>query len=801
MGKYICIHGHFYQPPRENAWLEEVELQESAHPFHDWNERITSECYGPNTASRILNEEGTIIDITNNYSKISFNYGPTLLSWLETKDPVTYQSILEADKLSMERFSGHGSAMAQVYNHIIMPLANRKDKETQVIWGIRDFEHRFKRHPEGMWLAETAVDIETLEVLVVNGIKFTVLAPHQAGAFKRPGDMEMTYTSQKPVNTRMPYRCKLPSGREIIIYFYDGEKSRSVAFNHLLNDGKEFANQLLSGFDDDDDGDQLVHIATDGESYGHHHRYGDMALAFGINYIENNSDAILTNYGEYIEKCGEIGECEIVENSSWSCMHGIERWRSDCGCSSGGLPGWNQQWREPLREALDWLRDEVNKSFETQAREVLKNPWEARNKYIDVILERSTSKKVHDYLNTHPDKQLEINKGVRWLELQRHALLMYTSCGWFFEEVSRIETIQILQYACRVIQLYYQLTGTDLEVDFLQKLKSVKSNIPELRNAEHVYYKFVEPTRLDLQRVGMHYAVSTLFEPDVESIQIFNYTAINKFFDKKEGGVQQLVMGVTQVRSDVTYVEMEFSFVALYLGQHNIIGYISLDMEGDYFDEMCAEVSMAFDESRVADVIGLMQKYFGQEKFTLWHLFKDQKRKVISQILAENLEQVEDSYRNIYKRDYPLLNMMLTSEIPIPNAYTTTLEYVLNTDLRNSFNKEKIELSELARIFDEFEKWDLRIDDSLALQKHAGERVERTMMSIFKNIYDVSRLHQLNVFFSYLEKFGLTPNLSRSQNLYFYMAKSIYGHPESKNEEWDMEFKKLGKNLGVKVNY
>ncbi|MCZ8214908.1 MAG: glycoside hydrolase, partial [Cyclobacteriaceae bacterium] len=241
MEKFICIHGHFYQPPRENAWLEVIEVQDSAHPFHDWNERITSECYGPNAASRILNDKGIIKNIINNYSKISFNFGPTLLSWMESNDQETYQAILEADELSKKNFNGHGSAIAQVYNHMIMPLANRQDKETQIIWGIRDFEHRFNRKPEGIWLAETAVDLETLDLLVDHHITYTILAPRQAKAFRKLGDTEFTTLEDTAIDTKRPYAVQLPSGRSIVVFFYDGDISQSVAFNGLLNDGAKFA--------------------------------------------------------------------------------------------------------------------------------------------------------------------------------------------------------------------------------------------------------------------------------------------------------------------------------------------------------------------------------------------------------------------------------------------------------------------------------------------------------------------------------------------------------------------------------
>ncbi|MEJ2004411.1 MAG: DUF3536 domain-containing protein, partial [Cyclobacteriaceae bacterium] len=501
MEKFICIHGHFYQPPRENAWLEVIELQDSAYPFHDWNERINHECYAPNTASRILDEDGVITKITNNYSKMSFNFGPTLLSWLEENDPATYQAILDADKLSMKNFSGHGSAMAQVYNHMIMPLANRRDKETQVIWGIRDFESRFSRKPEGMWLAETAVDIETLEVLAAHDIKFTILAPRQAGRVRKIDGGEWKDVGEK-IDPRVPYLCKLPSGKSIYLFFYNGDLSQSVAFNGLLNNGMEFANKLYSGFSDDLP-QQLVHIATDGESYGHHHKHGDMALSFCLEHIEKNKDIGLTNYGEVLEKFNVLHEVEIHENSSWSCVHGVGRWKENCGCHTGGRLGWSQEWRKPLRKSLDWLRDEISDIFEQKASPIFKDPWAARNAYIEVILNRNGSQE--EFLRKFQIKKDLHNSALRLMEMQRHAMLMYTSCGWFFDEISGIETTQILQYACRTIQLAEQESDLSLEHQFADRLATAKSNSPKYKNGRRIYMDIVVPTRLTLERVGIHY--------------------------------------------------------------------------------------------------------------------------------------------------------------------------------------------------------------------------------------------------------------------------------------------------------
>jgi len=484
MERYICIHCHFYQPPRENPWLEAIELQDSAYPYHDWNERITAECYAANAASRILDNKGRIASIVNNYAKISSNFGSTLLSWLEVKAPDVYQAILASDRTSREKFSGHGSALAQAYSHMILPLANQRDKYTQMLWGVRDFKHRFGRAPEGMWLPETAVDLESLDILAKLGIRFTILAPRQARRVRRRGSRTWRDVSGGRIDSTMAYELHLPSGRKINLFFYDEPISHAVAFEGLLGKGEHFAQRLLNAFSEMRPWPQLVHIATDGETYGHHHRFGDMALAYALHYIETNKLARITNYGEYLDRYPPTHQVEIFENTAWSCAHGVERWRSDCGCNSGTHPDWTQAWRAPLRNAFDWLRDTLAPQYAEKTHALLKDPWAARNDYIEVILDRSPES-IARFLGKHAAKELsEAEKvtALKWLELQRQAMLMYTSDGWFFDELSGIETVQLIQYAGRAIQLAQGLCDTQIESRFLEKLAAAKSNAPAYRD-------------------------------------------------------------------------------------------------------------------------------------------------------------------------------------------------------------------------------------------------------------------------------------------------------------------------------
>lgn len=494
--RYICIHGHFYQPPREDPWSGKIEEQPTAHPFHDWNQRISVECYAPNAAARILGPDGQVRRFLNNYSHMSFNFGPTLLRWMEAEAPDTYAAVIQADQESQAIFSGHGSAIAQAYHHSILPLANTRDKYTEVFWGIADFAHRFGRQPEGMWLAETAVNTDTLEVLAELGIRFTILSPFQAGRIRNPVTAEWEDVSGGLVDTRLPYKAILPSGREIAIFFYDGVLAKNVAFEGLLHDGSTFFRRFFDPFSDEP-GIELSHIATDGESYGHHHRFGEMALAFALDAVRNDRNVNLTVYGEFLALHPPTIQVEIVEDSAWSCAHGIGRWQTDCGCETGGQAGWTQAWREPLRESLNWLRDAIASLFDLTARRYVKDPWQARNDYINLLLDDSPTVQA-EFFNkwaAGPLVRAEKERVLKLMEMQRQALMMFTSCGWFFNDLAGIETLQILRYAARAIELAEELFGEPLEAGFLNRIAAASSNDPLEGNGRDIYLRHIKSVR------------------------------------------------------------------------------------------------------------------------------------------------------------------------------------------------------------------------------------------------------------------------------------------------------------------
>jgi len=681
----VCVHGHFYQPPRENPWLELVERQPGAYPFHDWNERITAECYEPNTRARILDDEGRITALVNNYARMSFNVGPTLLSWLEVAAPDTLEAIVAADRASQERFGGHGSALAQIYSHPIMPLADPRDARTQVIWGVRDFVHRFGRAPEGMWLPETAVDDTTLELLADHGIRFTILAPHQARAVRAIGTDAWQDVSGGGVDTTMPYDVPLPSGRRIAVFFYDGPISHDIAFNGLLEDGARLADRLASGFRSDRDGPQLVHVATDGETYGHHHRHGEMALAKALELLDAREDIVLTNYGQYLAEHPPTHEATLVQQSSWSCVHGVERWRDDCGC--GGDPGSQQRWRAPLRTALDELRVELAEVYERLAGELVTDPWAARDDYVDVILTAGPEQRdVWDaFTARHARTELDASSTRRLrelLELQRHALLMFTSCGWFFEELSRPEPVQVLRYAARALQLAKVLTGgRESESRFVAALALAPSNDPAYGDGQGIYEQLVRPGIASLAQVTAHYAITSLFDPATVLDHIGAYTIEADGEERGQAGRARFAVGRVAVTAVTTAMREELEYAVLHLGDHSFT--CGVRRRGDTDDFLAARdaITSSFRSADLPGVIRAIDLHFPGPGFSLGDLFRDEQQRILDLVLSRTLEDVHAAYRGIVRGRVPLLRYLARLDAPLPAPLQSAAEIVLNRDL------------------------------------------------------------------------------------------------------------------------
>jgi len=541
------IHAHFYQPPREDPWTDLLEEQPSLYPYKNWNEKITKECYGPNASSRVLDFNGKIRLIINNYRYISFNFGPTLLQWLEKEEPETYNAILEADRLSINEHKGHGNAIAQIYNHVIMPLQSFEDKKTEIIWGLKDFEYRFKRKSEGIWLPETAVDYKTIDLLIENGIKFIILSSDQAESYRHINEKEWKLTKDKPIDTTRVYKI-IRSHGEIAVFYYNKEISNAISFGHLLRNSDNFAQRIISSSTRAEH--SLVTIATDGEVYGHHEPFGDMCLASLINNY-NGKEIKLMNFGEYLEEFKPEYETEISLGedgigSSWSCFHGVGRWYKDCGCHTGGESGWNQKWRKPLREALDIVKEYIDKKFVTYLKQFFDEPFEIRNRYIEHILNNYDISNLSIFRNSKKEiNDNELTNILRLLEAEKFMLFAYTSCGWFFSDISGIETIQNLRYAYKSITLLEDFSIEVLDA-FEKKLAEANSNISKYRNGKFILENFIYPEKMDFYKlinniIGLYRLNRNFKLENFKVFQNFSYKNLSihkidensRFFDGK----------------------------------------------------------------------------------------------------------------------------------------------------------------------------------------------------------------------------------------------------------------------------
>jgi alpha-amylase/alpha-mannosidase (GH57 family) len=821
--RYVCIHGHFYQPPRESPWLEVVERQDSAWPFHDWNERVHAECYAPNATARILDAQGRIERISNNYASISYNFGATLLSWMEEASPEVYRRIVAADQKTREQRDGHGSALAQVYGHVILPLANERDKRTQVIWGVRDFAHRFGRRPRGMWLSETACDTATLEALAEQGIELTVLAPHQARRVRPTSASAWHDVLGGRIDTRRAYEIALPSGRTIAAFFYDGPTSRAVAFERLLDDGSRFARRLTAAFDGRSE-PQLSHIATDGETYGHHHRFGEMALAYALSVIEEDPSIRLTTYEEFLTRHPPEWRAEIVEATSWSCEHGVERWRANCGCKTGGPPQWTQDWRAPLRAALDWLRDQLIEVFETEGARLFRDPWAARDGYIDVVLDRS-DESVRRFLAEHqrtdrdaPLADPEIVRALELLEMQRHAMLMYTSCGWFFDDLGGIETVQVIEYAARAVQLATVIAGDRFEAPFLARLAAARSNRAELGDGKDIYLARVRPAMIDLRKVGAHFAAASLFEEYRDSERVFGFDVDVLEREHASAGQARLAFGRMRVRSRVTWASEELSFAVLHLGDHNLSGGVrtwdgaasshgASSHGASSHAAMTKEINEAFGRADIAEVLRAIERHFPGGTYSLRTLFRDEQKKILDEVLGATLEGVERDYEQIYSQFAPLMRYLASLGQPVPKALHQAAEYTLTARLRRELERGRdVDLEAGRALVREARDAGVTLEGP-ELGRATEAALEEMLAELTRNPDDLPLLELTRAVASFAGFAGLRFDPVVSQNRFYEMRESVYGArrvaPMSHrpgHDKWIRAFRELGAQLGVRVD-
>ncbi|MDB9823119.1 DUF3536 domain-containing protein [Deltaproteobacteria bacterium] len=822
--KYLCIHGHFYQPPRENPWLDIVEHQKSAFPYHDWNERITRECYGPNTRSRLHGEESRIIRLVNNYEYMSFNFGPTLLTWLEQSHPWIYDQILAADRSSLARYKGHGNALAQVYNHIIMPLASSRDKLTQIRWGIADFRHRFGRDPEGMWLAETAVDNETLCLMAKEGLKFTILSPTQAHAIQPlansgnisggPHDPDSSHDSTSwqdvsggSIDPTRPYRVLLDKEASLFIdvFFYDGPLSRAIAYEKLLTSGKNLLERIDSIFKGHNDGPRLVNIATDGESYGHHFKFGEMALAWLFDHVEQNQEIRLTNYGLFLELFPPENEVKLFENSSWSCSHGIDRWRADCGCSVSQNPSWNQAWRTPLRDGIDWLGAELSSVFEKRAPGLLKDPWGARDDYIRSILNQSGEER-KDFLDFHSigplneDEKIEI---LKLMESQRMALFMFTSCGWFFDDISGIEAAQVLMYASRAIDLVRPWAAKDLEKGLMEFLVRALSNDPDYGNGENVYKMLVKPSRIDPTLLTAHYALASLVKGPLNRNWLSKIVTVMWQREIKSNGLAAWI-GEIKIHEDRT-------------GEGHAHIYFAIRRDGKDFSclvgnrgnldpaQLIMEIQSALSQSSDERLAEIFAQFVPEaQRFILGDLIPDTRKWIIDGLAGDLGRSLKDtiSKHDILFKEF--INILQEAGEPVPallnNLFRLVFADRLFILLASDQGKHEVVFDDLIGLASLFKPATGTLEYIIKeppLKQKAQDFLRQQVESATQSNKTVFLKSTIN-FLDFVRKLNMEPDLWECQNLFY----DIYKNPESMallNPGISLLFKELGIALGFLI--
>ncbi|CEJ44801.1 DUF3536 domain-containing protein [Umezakia ovalisporum] len=865
-GVYVTVHGHFYQPPRENPYLEAIERQPSAAPFHDWNERIHWECYRPNAFARVLNDQGEVLDIVNNYEYFSFNIGPTLMSWLERYDFEVYQRILEADLKSSQRLHGHGNAIAQVYNHIIMPLANERDKYTQIRWAKEDFRSRFGRDPEGMWLAETGVDYPTLEALVAEKIRFIILAPSQAQRCRplpteNHPHPEWQEVGGSQIDPTRPYRCylkpklstaasPLSTTKEgtkdidnslpyIDIFFYDGPISRDMGFSDVVYSSSHFARRIGSAVRGDHRPAQLISVATDGETFGHHKKGTEKTLAYAFVAEFPNHGWTVTNFAHYLSLNPPTWEVEIKPAATaWSCAHGVNRWQDDCGCGGeGGV--WHQKWRRPLRNALNWLRDQLIDVYEENGRQLFRDPWQARDEYIQVMGDRSPGN-INSFLTRHQTHKLiavEQVDALRLLEMQRHALLMFTSCGWFFEEISRPEGTQILRYAARALELAGDVAGVQLEKGFLKRLGLAPSNVDIFKNGAEVYRQMVQTAQVSVKQVAAHYAITSLFGnhkstekpnphvtkqttkyPHPDQKRVYCYTINEIDYQLQRMGSLTLAVGHLKLVSEITWESENLVFAVLHLGGWDFHCCTQLFTGRRDYSQLKEKLFIALRQASASHAILVMTQLFKEDTFSLQNLFAEERHRIMRLLSQETLTRLDQLYTQTYRDNYGVLMAFHRDELEVPQELQVAAEIALGSRcmmILRSLEQDITEptpslnhIAELEAIATEAKHLHCRLNIPEGRQI-LEQLITRLLWQLLHDIHgslatEIQTLERL-IDVSYQLNIGIS--LHRSQELYFSCLHSqivplcVTSLISQEDNHQCRQFLKLGQKLAVDVSH
>lgn len=798
MKSALVIHGHFYQPPRENPWTQAIDREPSAHPFHDWNERIHRECYRANAFARIFDSYGRIERIHNNYERLSFNFGPTLLSWLEQHDAAAYARVLEADRVSATRNDGHGNAIAQGYNHAILPLCSERDRVTQVRWGIVDFTRRFGRAPESLWLPETACNDATLGTLIDEGMRYVILSPYQAERVRSIGSSNWTQVGGGSVDPGLPYTYyhRDGSGRSIAIFFYDGPISRAIAFEGTLASSQAFIGRMKQAHGGEG---RLVHVATDGESYGHHTRHGDRSLAHALAYEAGKQGFELTNYGAFLAQNPPKMEVEIKsgpngEGTAWSCAHGVGRWYRDCGCNTGARAEWNQAWRGPLRNALDLLRDEVANHFEETRGDLFIDPWAARDDYLQMMFAPSSAK--DEWLHRHAGRPLRArdrDRALSHLELQHNALLMYTSCGWFFADISGIETVQIMKYAQRALDLCDELDLPSPRERFLEVLAEARSNIAAMGNGADVFHRFVDPLRLFPARVAAHIAISSLVDEPEPAGVASGYRFRCSSFKKQHHG--RLIMATAHIELEerVTERHHDFGVAAMHFGGVDFYCVARPFPGARPFNASVGRLWANFRTASLPVMLRIAQEELGPDEFGLESVLPEGRQRISELVFGDIVGNFAEQYAHLYENNQRVLEMLQDAGLELPPELTVAAEFTFSRRFDDAIRRVAGSLDPQAYaaallIASEAERRGFTIDHSAT-----GPVFARVVTdAVTGALADPSeeRVDAVCALAVLATKLGLSASLERAQELY---DEATAGKPLSG------PLRRLGQDLGMAV--
>jgi alpha-amylase/alpha-mannosidase (GH57 family) len=777
----LVVHGHFYQPPRDNPWVGLIERQDSARPNHDWNERIAAECYTPNAFARILDDDGRIIGIVNGYEYISFNFGPTLLAWLETHAPPTYRRILEADRRSLE-MRGHGNAIAQAYNHAILPLCNDRDRRTQIRWGLADFEARFGRRAEAMWLPETAINADTLESLIDEGMRFVILSPHQAESARGGG--EWFDVSSGSVDPTQPYRLFGRGGRHLDCFFYDGPISNAIGFQNALSSSRGLLDRLQSAVREDRDRDQIIHVATDGETYGHHTAYGERTLAYALAVEAPRRGLQVTNYGAYLAAHPPTAEAQLKsgpdgEGTAWSCSHGIGRWVRDCGCSAG-TPGWNQSWRDPLRHALDLVRDRCGQLFATRGAPLLHDPWAARDAYAQPLdsfeAQEHFLEKHAPGLDTDPSGRMT---ALRLLEMERYTQLMYTSCGWFFDEISGLEGQQVLRYAARAMEYFEMVSGEKLEPVFLALLAEARSNLGEYATGAEAYRKLVAPSRVGHERLAAQEAILSLFVARPRQLDVGDWH-VRRHGEKRGGDARfGLITGRMSIEWRPTSDVHELAFAVLHVGAADVCCAVRPypGAGGAHVHRETLEaVWREWPGQNIARLLRAIEKGFGAAEYTVRDLLLEERERVLRHVYGELLAGVGAEYARLYDNHRHTMHILRDAGLPIPEPLRQAAEMVLGARFEAEIARQR-RSRDPARYRRALEMAEDARKRGLTLQRPVAERAFTEMLGDL--VTEIGRdprpqrVKEANDLLTLARRLDIDPVSARTQEALFELATAI----------------------------